>query len=134
MNTIQDIKKQRENRYTELMNSCRVFWAFSDEQFYANKTELAEGDKYVSIGAGGYMPKSQVENYIQGAKDIKKWFAKTVKETKGARRAHIVYELGNYECFYTGDISEALDALGSGYTRAEVLKVYHEECEKQNAA
>lgn len=130
MNTIQDIKNQKQQKYDELLTSCRVFFAFSNEQFHANKTPLDEGEKYVSVGAGGYMPKSQVDNYLNGSKEIKKWFTKTVKENKGARRANIAYELGNYECLYTGDISDALDALGSEYTRAEVLKVYQEEYKK----
>lgn len=132
MNTIQEIKKEQQNKYTALFNSCGVFWAFSNEQFHANKTPLSEGDKYVSIGAGGYMPKSNVDAYISGSKEIKKWFTKAVKESKGARRQHIAYELANHECYYTGDWQDAIDALGSEYTAKEVYKVYCEELKKQN--
>jgi len=133
MNTIAEIKKVRDQKYNDLLTACRVFFAFSDEQFHANKTPLKEGEKYVSMGAGGYFPKSEFDNYINGSKEIKKWFSKAVKDCKGARRANIVYELGNYECFYTGDIDEAVDALGKEYTREEVLKVYREELEKETA-
>jgi len=133
MTTIHDLKKQRDQKYNDLLTACRVFFAFSDEQFHKNKTPLKEGEKYVSMGAGGYFPKSEFDNYINGSKAIKKWFSKAVKECKGARRANIVYELGNYECFYTGDIDEAVDALGKEYTREEVLKVYREELEKETA-
>lgn len=127
MKTIQDIKKERENKFSELLKNCRCFFAFSNEQFQENKTPLKEGEKYVSMGAGGYMPKTEVENYLQGTKNIKKWYSAEVKANKGARRANIVYELANYESYYTGDISNALEALGKEYTRAEVLKVYNEE-------
>ena len=55
-----------------------------------------------------------------------------MKATPGARIEAIKHELNNYECYYTGDITEALNALGKGYTRAEVLKVYNEVRETIN--
>jgi len=50
-----------------------------------------------------------------------------IKATKGARRANVAYELRNHEAYYTGDITDTLRALGSGYTRKEVLAVYNVE-------
>ena len=129
--TIQDIKKQQQEKYNTLLNECKVFWAFSNEQFAANKTPLQEGEKYVSIGAGGYMPKGSIDKYIQGSNEIKKWYSATIKATKNARRDNIVYELANHECYYTGDIKEAIAALGAGYTYKEVYKVYSETREQQ---
>lgn len=128
---IQDIKKQQQSKYDTLLTECGVFWAFSNEQFAANKTPLKEGEKYVSIGAGGYMPQGNVDKYLQGSKDIKKWYSATIKATKNARRDNIVYELANHECYYTGDIQEAINALGNGYTYKEVYKVYQETIEQQ---
>lgn len=130
---IQEIKKQQQDKYTVLLNECGVFWAFSNEQFAANKTPLKEGEKYVSIGAGGYMPQGNVDKYLQGSKEIKNWYSATIKATKNARRDNIVYELANHECYYTGDIQEAIDALGKGYTYKEVYKVYSETLQTQTA-
>jgi len=102
-----------------------MFFAFSTEQFHENKTPLQEGEKYVSIGAGAYIPKSQVNNWINGIKEIEKQYKAAVKSNK-LRKQEIAYQLNNYECYYTGDISDALEALGSGYTQAEVMEVYRE--------
>ncbi len=130
METIHELKAEKENKISELIKSCGVFFAFSNEQFEQGKTPLAEGDKYVSMGMGGYMPKSQVSNWINGMKDVDKWYKKAVKDNK-ARKSLIAYELGNYECWYTGDIEPALNALGEGYTPEEVRRVFNEERVKQ---
>ncbi len=103
-----------------------MFFAFSDKQFTESKTPLKEGEKYVHIGAGGYMPKGQVDNYISGIEKIGKWYKEEVKANK-ARRENIAYELHNHEAFYTCSIEDTLRALGEDYTAEEVKKVYNEE-------
>ena len=132
MQTIQEIKQEQQNRYDQIGNECGLFWAFSDKQFMENKTPLEEGDKYVSIGAGGYMPKSKVKIWMDGTDQIDAWFKKAIKESKGARRALIAHELANHEAYYTGSITDTLAALPEGYTRKEVWKVWHEEVEKES--
>ena len=126
MTTLALIKKEHQKRIDTLLNDCLVFWAFSNEQFAKNKTPLQEGEKYVSIGAGGYMPKSKVDTYLNGMKEINKWFKNATKPAE-IRKAHIAYELNNY----TGDIEDTLSALGSDYSAAEVWDVYHEVAKKQ---
>lgn len=125
--TIQQIKDERQAKLDELMTACGVFWAFSNTQFKENKTPLKEGDKYVSMGMGGYIPKGNLDIFLDGMAAIKKQYNSDIKANKGAKRANIAYELLNHECYYTGDITDALKALGSGYSRAEVQKVYNEE-------
>lgn len=134
MNTrnIKDIKNEYQERYNVLLKSCQVFWAFSDKQFSENKVPLAEGDKYISIGAGGYMPKSKSNELSEGMKVVDKWYKAEIKACKGARRANIAYELANHEAYYTNDITDTLEALGKDYTKKEVLKVFIEEREKMN--
>jgi len=134
MQTLQEIKKEHSSRLDQLLSECQIFWAFSNEQFMEGKPELKEGDKFVSIGAGGYMPKSLVEKYIAGSKELKKWYTAAIKATKGARRANIAYELANHEAYYVHSIEDALSALGPGYTAKEVWKVFNEEFQKQKAA
>ncbi len=133
MKNIQQIKKEREEKQSELFAKCGLFWAFSNEQFAANKTPLKEGEKYISVGAGGYVPKSNLDTLLNGMESIRKWYNAEVKANKGARRANIAYELANHEAYYTGDITDTLNALGSEYTKKEVLKVYLEERESVNA-
>lgn len=128
---LHEIKKQREDKQTVLFNECGLFWAFSDQQFAENKTPLQEGEKYVSIGMGGYLPKGKVDAFSAGMKEINKWYKKEVADNKDLRRKEIIYELGNHEAWYTHEIEDTLAALGSGYTAKEVWKVFHEEKEKQ---
>lgn len=129
---LHEIKKEREVRQSAMFERCRLFFAFSTEQFNENKTPLKEGEKYVHIGAGGYMPNSEVKNFLDGTKEIKKWYKDTVKANK-LRRENIIYELGNHEAWYTGEIEPTLSALGEDYTEAEVKQIYNEEYEKQTA-
>lgn len=127
MKTLSQIKREREESMNELFKDCGVFWAFSNEQFNENKTPLKEGEKYTSMGAGGYLPKINVDRLLKGSEEIEKIFKAEISERKSLRRDHIVYELGNHESYYTGSIEDALEALGDDYTKAEVAKVYHEE-------
>lgn len=120
------IKREKQAKIDALLNECKVFWAFSDTQFQGNKTPLQEGEKYVSIGAGGYLPKSESEKLKQGFTDIEKWYKEAIKDSK-ARKKLIAYELSNYEAFYTGDIDDALNGLGANFTREEVMEVYDSE-------
>ena len=123
----QDIRKEAQDKHTTLFNECGVFWAFSNEQFAEGlkKTTLAEGEKLASIGAGGYLPKSKVEQLKAGMKNITLWEKTEIKKMKDGKRKHIIYELNNHECFYTGSIEGAEMVLP--YPRKDILKVYHEE-------
>lgn len=115
-----DIKQKKVN---ELFTAQGVFWAFSEKQFHENKTPLKEGEKYVSIGAGGYIPKGNVDALTSGMKAIDKEFKQAMKDKK-AREDHIRYQLNNHEAYYTRSIESTLDALGEGFTREEVLAVF----------
>lgn len=128
MKTIHDIKEEQQDRQTALFKECGLFFAFSEAQFIENKTPLQEGEKYVSIGAGGYLPKSKIKQFADGMKDIEKWYKIECKATKEMKRQHIAYELANYECYYTGDISAALSVLP--YPKKDVVNVYMEERKK----
>lgn len=122
------VKKQEQEKYTELMNTCGVFWAFSDEQFVEGKKKnpVDKGEKYTSIGAGGFMPSKNYQKFVDGMKEIANW----TKQAKKDATEVILYELNNYECFYTGDITDAMPRLKDlGYTVDEVKKVYHKNRE-----
>lgn len=130
MKSINEIKEEQQRKVDTLIKDCKVFFAFSNEQFQANKTPLEEGEKYVSIGAGGYMPKGQVEKFKNGMDNIDIWYKQSIKANK-ARKQNIAYELANHEAYYTCSIDDTLEALGSDYTREEVQEVYNKERKKQ---
>jgi len=124
-----DIKKEKQKMVDKILTDCRVFFAFSNSQFEEGKKEtpLEEGDKYISIGAGGYMPKSKLAEFEKGFKDMKAWYKKTIKENKEARRALIVKELANHEAYYTCCIADTLVALGKDFKPKEVWAVFNAE-------
>jgi hypothetical protein len=113
----------RQNQVDQLIKDTGVFFAFSKEQFETGKTPLADGDTYVSIGMGGYMPKSNVDTFTDGMKAIEDQFKQAMKDEQ-ARKEYIKYELNNHEAYYTHCIDSTMDALGSDFTREEVLAVF----------
>ncbi|HEY5510605.1 MAG TPA: hypothetical protein VIK10_06215 [Prolixibacteraceae bacterium] len=131
MKNYQEIRKQAEEKRSELFKECRLFFAFSNSQFQENKTPLAEGEKYVSIGAGGYLPKSEVNNFSDGLSRIKKWESSEIKRAK-LEETEILYELENHECFYTGEIEPVVELFAGKYTEAQIRKVYRGQPVEQN--
>ena len=118
------VKKIEQSKYDKLIKDCGLFWAFSNEQFDEGKKKnpVARGERYTSIGSGGYLPSKNVDKWIKGMQEIEKW----AKQAKKDATEVIMYELNNYECFYTGDITDAMPRLEDlGYTVEEVKKVYH---------
>lgn len=120
------LKAEQEKKFAALITECGMFFAFSDQQFEENKTPLREGEKYLRLFGGAFMPKGNMEKWKAGSKAINDWFKTTLKENK-LRRANIAYELANHEAYYTCDIDQTLEALGEEYTREEVQAVYNEE-------
>ena len=130
--TIKEIKKEKQRKYDQLLTDCKVFFAFSDEQFQKNKTPLSEGEKYVSIGAGGYMPKGMVQILKDGMKLIDREYKAAISQNKQLRKDNILYELRNHEAFYTHDLDDTLNALGSDYSRSEVMAVFKANINKED--
>lgn len=118
------IKQEEQKRLEKLSEDVGLFWAFSNEQFEEGKKKhpVSEGERYTSLGAGGFLPSKNVQKWVDGMKAVEKW----VKDAKKDAKEVILYELNNYECFYTGDIEDALPRLHDlGYTTEEIKKVYH---------
>jgi len=121
---VSDIKKEKQKMVSELFEKCGVFFAFSEKQFEENKTPLKEGEKYVSIGGGGYLPKGKVKEFQEGMEAIERYGKQKVKKNNLAE-AQILDELQNYECFYTGDISDVVDLFEGTYTVKQIRDVYN---------
>lgn len=120
----QEIKSESEKKRNQLITECSVFFAFSNEQFAANKTPLQDGEKYASIGAGGYMPKSKVNAFLNGLDEISAWEKAEIKKYKQIDEC-IKYELYNHECFYTHDLTDVFRILP--YDNKRILDVYNQE-------
>lgn len=131
---VRKMKKEKEKMVSELFEKCGVFFAFSEKQFEENKTPLKEGEKYVSIGGGGYLPKGKVNELTEGMEAIERFGKQTVKK-KNLVEAEILDELQNHECFYTGDISDVVDLFEGTYTKQQIRDVYnkHREANQEYA-
>ena len=101
---LETIKQELEKANSKLFKECGLFFAFSKEQFEANKTPLKEGEKYVHVIGGGYVPKNNFEMLKAGMEANFKAYNEAVKSNNLLRK-QIAYEFGNHECFYTGDWS-----------------------------
>jgi hypothetical protein len=127
--TNQEIKKEAEQKRDIILKECRLFWAFSNDQLNEGikKINLLDGEKIVHMGHGGYLPKANVDKFLNGMEAIKKWEKEERKAQKyNEREKHILGELRNYECFYVGDIQDALPALLPFYTKELIQKVFTE--------
>lgn len=116
------LKQQYQDKLSELGNQVGLFWAFSNAQFEEGKAKNPTTGKYTSIGMGGFLPSENVEKYIAGLKTAKNWYKEAKKTVK--KEEAILYELNNYECFYSGDLTDAYEALTDTYTKEEIQNVY----------
>ena len=118
------------------INDFPKFWAFSNKQFEDNFTEFkqkngwVEGqDKLVSIGAGGFIKKSDVEAFEALFCNGKKQFKTFLKNPENLKDA-LIYELINHEYSYTGDFTDALEVLQLKFEKLtkKQLTILNEAC------
>lgn len=117
------VRQEKQTAVDNLIKSCEVFFAFSDEQFKKGKKD---GEKLISIGCGGYMPEKHLETFRDGLEAIDETYNNDLK-VYGLRKDLIAYELNNHEAYYTGDISDTVSALGKDFTYEEVMEVYKQK-------
>lgn len=107
-----------KNKHQKEVDAFPFGFAFSNEQFDEMMVDRfgltpQDTDKIYSIGNGGYVRKSDAEA-------MNEMFERHAQEREAARKENkndylyymFYYELANHEYSYTGDISDALDALG----------------------
>jgi hypothetical protein len=108
----------------ELLEKHGVFFAFSQDQLNKGRKE---GVEYVNGGSGMIIPKANKDTFETELSESVKKIIDYDKEHNSKEKI-IIRELYNYECFYTGDVSDAIDALdGYGYTNQEIYETYYKE-------
>lgn len=130
--SIQELDKEREAKYSSILNDLGVFFAFSEDQF---DTKKVDGVTYVSGYYGECIPKENVQEYIERMKELvvetKKSFTENIELDQ-----YITYQLANHEAFYTGEINDAMYAV-LGYfpdvTEEDMWRVYRTEWDKHKA-
>ena len=118
------LQDYQENAQTRLFDKTGAFFAFSNKQFDEAKKD---GVKYVSVGAGMICPTENVKELIETLHSIYKGAIKKDLKENG-KETIIKRELYNHECFYTNDISDAVDKLEFyGFTEKEIYSVFNNE-------
>lgn len=110
---------EMKERHQKEVNEFPMKFAFSDEQFKKAMEELGltekDVDKVIGIGAGGFIKKTDVNDYKEMGKRQFKEFWKAIQEDKiGDKfiKEMFLYELANHEYIITREIDDTLDALG----------------------
>lgn len=118
------------NHYTdapiaEALTRNGAFYAFSNEQFDEQANPNIPRSDYRRGPGGLIIPKDNVDTLIadmQNAVDagiVQRLLDYPIDDI-------IAYELGNYECYYSGDIEDALTALAPyNVTREQVLAIFN---------
>lgn len=107
-----------KNKHQKEINDFPFGFAFSEKQFndmMINKFGLTpeDTDKIYSIGGGGFVRKSDADAMHEMFDRHAKERETAIKENKDDYLYHMFdYELANHEYNYTGDVSDALEALG----------------------
>ena len=114
------------NDYTDAGISAALakagaFFAFGQKQFDEAKKE---GVTYVNMHGGLICPK---ENVATLRKEMDENFKNAIAQdlAVNGKEGIILRELRNHECFYTGDIEDAVNYVAAyGFTEEEVRDVY----------
>ena len=105
-----------KHKQQQEFSDFRVMFAFSDEQFKKGMKQLnVNGEnELTSIGAGGFIRKSDVTKYNSMMKKFDDEYKQAIKEDitgKGFIKDMFIYELVNHEYSLTLDLDETLSAL-----------------------
>ena len=118
MNKYEEIKNKHQKR----VNDFPLGFAFSNEQFknMMEKWRLTENDtdKIVSIDGGGFLRKTDIEEYNKMWTEIRKEHKDLIEQDKtgeGYIKDMFTYELENHEYCITYDLEDTLDALELTY-------------------
>ena len=133
MNTYSQIKTKYEKTNNDLTTEYNVFFAFSKKQLEEGKAKIniTDNKELISIGAGGFMPKANLDAYFKASELAYKTYTKELKEAKETKEQAIIYELNNHECFYRGNIEPVFDFFSGIYTKEEITSVDKKQLVKE---
>lgn len=102
---------------TELFNQVGSFFAYNPSQY---NEEAKEGVTYSNVGHGMFCPAENVETLINGLQDI---YTKAISQdiAENGKEKIIEREIGNHECLYTYDLTDARVALSDyGFSEEDI--------------
>lgn len=110
--------KKNNKKFHDFLNK-NAFWAFSEEQlqkglkeFKLDNVPREELGQYLNgLPGGGFLLKSKSKEFHKIIHQKNKVRRKYLNVYKNLVKA-FEYEMGNYECHYTGDYTKSLYVLG----------------------
>ena len=106
---------------TMLFDQTKSFFAFGNDQL---NEKIEKKVTYVRLGGGLFTPKENVRTLVDGLSVILKIGIEKDVSENGIFNI-IKRELNNYECFYTGEISDCVDALAEyPISREQIFNVF----------
>lgn len=132
MTTYSEIKANYQKAVDKIINDNKVFFAFSKEQLEKGKSKvnIANDNDLDSIGAGGFIPKANSQKFFNDMQQADQNYTKEMKEAKEVKEKAILYELKNYECFYTGEIDEVVKHFDGVYTAKDIQAVFNKRSKR----
>lgn len=121
MNKVKYLSNYIEKGQELAFTNNGAFFAFGNKQFEENKKD---GVVYVNCGSGLICPKDNADKLF---KELNEITAKGIELDlqENGKEYIIKRELSNYECYYTGDISDAVDVLKKyNISEDEVIKIF----------
>lgn len=109
-----ELKKENQKKFNDFSKKY-IYWifAFSEKEFNDKLLELnLSKDDIVSIGAGGFIKKSDKEKYLSLHLNSMENIIDIIKDDDEELKKAFIYELGNHEYCVTYDLDDTLDALG----------------------
>ena len=112
-----------QEKQTALFNDLGVFFAFSNEQFAKSKQPNVD---YCSVlGAGDCVPVDNAQEFYERYSALVEEHRKQELAEKGIDKL-IEEQLVNHECFYTGSVDNAVDALACyNVTHEQAWAIYN---------
>ena len=118
-----------EEKHTKLFNKLGCFWAFNNNQFKEGLEKaggIEKTGKYVSMGAGLYCPKKNIDSLLNGMDQIKKNWTEERKKVAQQRLIFVgvdswnrpVWKAPDIKAYY-GSVNELFDY---GDTEETILK------------
>ena len=127
------LSKYTQDKQTNLFNKYGVFFAFSNEQLkegledLKSKGILNEGEKLMRLPMGMLAPSKHAQKVMNKLSKIHS-DGRAQDIAENGKEKIIIRELYNYESFYTGDISDTVDALELyGFSYDDIYEVYRKE-------
>ena len=135
MKNYNEIKRNHEKIYNDLIEKHKIFFAFSNEQLEEGKKKIGVKDnkELASLGMGGFGKKEDIKLFFEEADKEDKRYKAELKEARKAKEEAILYELNNHECFYTGEIDDVANIFKGIYNTKDIWKVFMKHKEDQHA-